>query len=259
MPGFSVLCSRAGRRIWRRTNWWFWKLLASFLVLAPFLMWRFTRTLHFLVWRTGPKRTLTCTITIRGCRLSLNTENTRFLTPNSTFCRSGPVGWSFGRCRYHHHCERCDGDQHASTIPFGPPTTLSSALGQKGLLSAEDCLSTAFQQILIVNSVIPCVLHFSGMVLFLFLFLFFFMMILFPLHNILWVKFLIPFIPPYSLNFSSFSGALWQDLIPPSGVTSVDAEKLRQELSSHPDQTRVNYVVSGIQWLSVGFNPQPVL
>ena len=58
----------------------------------------------------------------------------------------------------------------------------------------EDCLSTAAQQIPIVNSVIPCVLHLSGMVLFLFLFLFLFMMTLFPLHNILWVKFLIPFI-----------------------------------------------------------------
>ena len=48
----------------------------------------------------------------------------------------------------------------------------------------EDCLSTAAQQIPIVNSVIPCVLHLSGMVLFLFLFLFLFMMTLFPLHNI---------------------------------------------------------------------------
>ena len=109
----------------------------------------------------------------------------------------------------------------------------------------EDCLSTAAQQIPIVNSVIPCVLHLSGMVLFLFLFLFLFMMTLFPLHNILWVKFLIPF-------------TLWQDLVPPSSATPVDAEKLRRELSSHHDQTRVNYVVSGLRLLSVGFNSQAV-
>lgn len=47
-------------------------------------------------------------------------------------------------------------------------------------------------------------------------------------------------------------------MVPPSSVTPVDAEKLRRELSSHHDQTRVNYVVSGLRLLSVGFNSQAV-
>ena len=44
-----------------------------------------------------------------------------------------------------------------------------------------------------------------------------------------------PFIPPFPVNFSS-RGALWQDLVPPSSVSPIDAEKLWWELSSHHNQ-----------------------
>ena len=79
-------------------------------------------------------------------------------------------------------------------------------------------------------------------------------------HDVLGAgKSLIPFIPPSALNLSSFSGALQQDLVLPSSVTSIYAETLRQELSSHPDQTLVNYIVSGLFCgFHVGFNPQAV-
>ena len=37
-----------------------------------------------------------------------------------------------------------------------------------------------------------------------------------------------------------------QDLVLPSGVTPIDAQKLWRELCSHPDQVKVDYVITGL-------------
>ena len=56
-------------------------------------------------------------------------------------------------------------------------------------------------------------------------------------------------------DFSSFPGSLQQDLVPPSGVTPIKAEKLHCELCSHPDQAQVDFVISGLsQGFRLGFN-----
>ena len=157
---------------------------------------------------------------------------------------------------------------HASTVPFGPPSPIASALGQRGLwgasaFGAEDCLSTATHQIPIVNSVHSSCSSFTSNG---------FVPVTVPdpvpvpvsvdidssAQDILGGgKSLVPFISPSSLTLSSVPGALRQDLVPPSSVSPIDAEKLWQELSSHPDQTQVNYVVSGLRCgFHVGFNPQ---
>ena len=52
-------------------------------------------------------------------------------------------------------------------------------------------------------------------------------------------------------NFSSFIDCLQQDLVSPSRVTPINAEKLRRELYFHPDKTQMDYVISG---LSNGFH-----
>lgn len=64
--------------------------------------------------------------------------------------------------------------------------------------------------------------------------------------------------PPVMLvqtSLSSFMGALQQDLVSPSKVTLVDAEKLWRELYVHFDQTQVDYVTSGLsKRFRLGFN-----
>ena len=56
-------------------------------------------------------------------------------------------------------------------------------------------------------------------------------------------------------DFSSFTGSLQRDLVPPSRVTPIKAEKLRRELCSHPDQAQVDFVISGLsQGFHLGFN-----
>ena len=46
-------------------------------------------------------------------------------------------------------------------------------------------------------------------------------------------------------DFSSFTGSLQRDLVPPSRVTPIKAEKLRCELCSHPDQAQVSSIITG--------------
>lgn len=41
-------------------------------------------------------------------------------------------------------------------------------------------------------------------------------------------------------------GALQQDLVPPTRVTSTDADKLWHELHFHPDQSQEDYVIWGL-------------
>ena len=61
-------------------------------------------------------------------------------------------------------------------------------------------------------------------------------------------------------NFSSFIDCLQQDLVSPSRVTPINVEKLQCELYFHPDQTQVNYVISGLSnGFHLGFNPLAVL
>ena len=157
---------------------------------------------------------------------------------------------------------------HASTAPFGPSSPIASALGQRGLrgasaFGAEDCLSTASHQIPIVNSVHSLRSSFTSNV---------FVPVTVPVPVPVSVdidssardilggsKSLVPLISQSSLTLSSVPGALRQDLVPPSSVSPIDAEKLWQELSSHPNQAQVNYVVSGLRCgFHVGFNPQAV-
>ena len=47
-------------------------------------------------------------------------------------------------------------------------------------------------------------------------------------------------------NFSSFIDCMQQDLVSPSRVTPINAEKLQCELYFHPDQTQVDYVNLGL-------------
>lgn len=57
----------------------------------------------------------------------------------------------------------------------------------------------------------------------------------------------------------SILGAPQQDLVPPSRVTPIDAEELRHELCSYPDQTQVEYVISGLtNGFQLGFDPRAV-
>ena len=50
-----------------------------------------------------------------------------------------------------------------------------------------------------------------------------------------------------------------QDLVPPSGVTPIDAQKLWRELCSHPDQVKVDYVITGLtSGFRLGFDPSAV-
>ena len=57
--------------------------------------------------------------------------------------------------------------------------------------------------------------------------------------------------------FSSFIYCLQQDLVSPSRVTPINAEKLRRELHFHPDQ--VDYVISVLgNGFHLGFNPLAV-
>lgn len=56
-------------------------------------------------------------------------------------------------------------------------------------------------------------------------------------------------------SLSSFMGTLQQDLVSPSKVTRVDAEKLWRELYVHFDQTQVDYVTPGLsKRFRLGFN-----
>ena len=56
-------------------------------------------------------------------------------------------------------------------------------------------------------------------------------------------------------DFSSFTGSLQRDLVPPSRVTPIKAEKLHRELCSHPDQAQVDFVISGLsQGFHLGFD-----
>ena len=51
----------------------------------------------------------------------------------------------------------------------------------------------------------------------------------------------------------------FQDLVPPSRVTPIDAHKLWRELCFHPDQAKVDYVISGItNGFRLGFDPSAV-
>ena len=61
------------------------------------------------------------------------------------------------------------------------------------------------------------------------------------------------------LNFSSIIDCLQQDLVSPSRVTPINAEKLQHELYFHPDQTQADYVISGLSnGFHLGFNPRAV-
>ena len=61
------------------------------------------------------------------------------------------------------------------------------------------------------------------------------------------------------LNFSSFTDCQQQDLVSPFRVTPDNAEKLWCELYFHPDQTQVDYVISGLSnGFHLGFNPLAV-
>ena len=60
-------------------------------------------------------------------------------------------------------------------------------------------------------------------------------------------------------NFSSFIDCRQQDLVSPSRVTLINAEKLRRELDFHPDQTQVDYLILGLSnGFHLGFNPLAV-
>ena len=51
----------------------------------------------------------------------------------------------------------------------------------------------------------------------------------------------------------------FQDLVPPSRVTPIDAHKLWRELCFHPDQDKVDYVISGLtNGFRLGFDPSAV-
>ena len=51
----------------------------------------------------------------------------------------------------------------------------------------------------------------------------------------------------------------FQDLVPPSRVTPIDAHKLWRELCFHPDQVKVDYVISGLtNGFRLGFDPSAV-
>ena len=51
----------------------------------------------------------------------------------------------------------------------------------------------------------------------------------------------------------------FQDLVPPSRVTPIDAHKLWRERCFHPDQVKVDYVISGLtNGFRLGFDPSAV-
>ena len=57
----------------------------------------------------------------------------------------------------------------------------------------------------------------------------------------------------------SITGAVQQDLIPPSRVTPLDADKLQRELCFHPDQRKADFVISGVTiGFRLGFDPSAV-
>ena len=60
-------------------------------------------------------------------------------------------------------------------------------------------------------------------------------------------------------NFSSFIDCLQQDLVSSSKVTPINAEKHQRELYFLPDQTQVDYMISGLSnGFHLGFNPLAV-
>ena len=115
---------------------------------------------------------------IRNCQACMLNQPLNKYTPlQPTPLPQGPwvkdavdlVGPIDGKCiltyidYYSSHPEACTVSNakditHASTVPFGPPSPIASALGWPGLqgasaFGAEDCLSTSTHQIPIVNSV----------------------------------------------------------------------------------------------------------
>ena len=190
------------------------------------------------------------------------------------FCCSwndGTCWWSYGQCQNVTVSAASNVKEitHASTVPFGLPSPIASTLGQWDLwgastFGAEDCLSTATHQIPIVNSVhssrsftsngftsndfvpgtaldavsVPVSVHVD--------------IVSFAQDILGGGKSLIPFIPPFLLNLSSIPSPLRQDLVPPSSVSPIDAEKLWWELSSHPNQPNELCSFGSLMWFSCG-------
>ena len=58
----------------------------------------------------------------------------------SMFCRfwnNSSCAWPYGQCRYHHHCEKCEGEHPNVNCPFGPQHHLLSPHGPLPLHGAN--------------------------------------------------------------------------------------------------------------------------
>ena len=66
--------------------------------------------------------------------------------------------------------------------------------------------------------------------------------------------------PPISSNTgNSITGAVRQDLVPPFRVTPLIADKLQRKICFHPDQRKLDFVISGITIsFRLGFDPSAV-
>ena len=190
----------------------------------------------------------------------------RVLANSSTFCRS----WNDGIC-----CcplvsaatatavKNVKESTPVSTVPFRPQSLIVSTRGQlprhgvnaSGISVVARSSQPTFQKNLHVahNVDIPCSVQTSNVVF------------LVSVYNVVTSTQDFSDKPPETSaqtscpNLSSFIDCLQHTLVTPYTVTPIDAEKLWRELYFHPDQTQVDYVISGLSnGFHLGFNPLAV-
>ena len=181
------------------------------------------------------------------------------LARSSNICQSwndGTCHWPFGQCLYRHSCEKCEGEHRHVNCPFQTSQSDSQHSWPATLprvnASGVSVVARSFQPTLRNNFVhnvdIPGSVQFSN--------------VLFPvLVNVVMStqdvcdKPCVTSTQASCPSFSSFIDCLQQHLVSPSRVTSINAEKLWPELYFHPDQTLVDYVISGLSnGFHLGFN-----
>ena len=152
------------------------------------------------------------------------------LASSSNICRSwndGPCRWPFGQCRYCHCCKKCQGEHPLFNRPSQASQFDSQLPCHKVNASGVSMVARSIQPILRRNFVhIPGSVRFSNVV--------------FPiLVNVVTLtqdafdKLPVTSAQAFCPNFFSFIDCLQQDLVSPSRVTPIDAEKPWCELYFH--------------------------
>ena len=146
--------------------------------------------------------------------------------PNSgslsfNFCRSwndGTYRWPFDQCWYHHSCEKCKGDHPHVNCPFVSPNGMSSTLEQlptsvqtpAALTRSLDRSRPLTLGIIVYSSLVQFQFHAV------------------PIRFRLMLLLLVNEVHTSFTTGHSITGAVQQDLVPPSRVTPLDADKLQR-------------------------------